>query len=129
MAEAVLKNKIKVLDIKSVKIESAGLNVEQDAKITDNARKALSDIGIKNVKHKARPLTKEMCKNACVICMTSSHKQRLQGIKNLFSAGDLIGEDILDPYGGDLAVYKNCLKQIEKLAGAVLVEIKTKKGI
>lgn len=129
MAEAVLKNKLRNEGIKNIKVNSAGLNANEGDKLSDNARKALQSIGIKNVKHKARKINVNMVKNACIICMTAEHKNRLSNVKNVFCAEELIGESIVDPYGQDITVYKNCLKSIEKLAKAVLLEIKAKEGI
>ena len=113
MAEAVLKNKLRNEGIKNIKVNSAGLNANEGDKLSDKARK----------------INVNMVKNACIICMTAEHKNRLSNVKNVFCAEELIGESIVDPYGQDITVYKNCLKSIEKLAKAVLLEIKAKEGI
>ena len=107
MAELILKNKLKLAEVKGIRVSSAGLNAIDGAKISPNSQKALKQLGIKSYAFRSKFLTPEMCKKAdLIICMTSMHKAVLAEYKNAFTIAELTGlGDIPDPYGRDLMTY------------------------
>ncbi len=113
MAEAILKAK----NLKNVSVKSAGLLANGEP-ISENAFKALKNIGIDYSGFVSTPLTRELVLWAdAVFCMSQSHADALKGFNNVF----VLGQGISDPFGGNLSVYENCRDQIrneiDRLAG------------
>ncbi len=124
MAEFILKSKLKLADVRDVKVKSAGLCAEDGAKISKNSQLALKALGIKCYGFKSRQLTEEMLKKTdLVICMTKEHKNYLSGFKNVLAISELIGRDVIDPYGSDLSVYIKTSHQIEDACNVILDKI------
>ena len=111
MAEALLKAK----NIKNLTVKSAGLAADFSP-ISENAKTALEMIGIDYSSFVSTPLSLELLSDAdLVFCMSESHKAALKNFPNVF----VLGQEISDPYGGNLALYEECRNhistQIEKL--------------
>jgi len=129
MAEVILKNKIKWSGIKGYTVTSAGLNATDGDKMNAKSRLALKQLGIKGGAFKAKMLTQDLLsKCAYVICMTSEHKNYLEKYVNqkktkLFSASDIIGKDVLDPYGQTENEYIICSHEIERLCNIIIEKL------
>jgi len=125
MAEIILKNKLKLAGIDSVKVSSAGLSATDGTKISKNSALALKSIGLKSYSFKSKLLTKELVdKSDLIICMTLSHKRMLGGIGKAIAMSEITMQgDISDPYGGDLNVYKNTMFQIDDACNIILEKI------
>lgn len=125
MAEIILKSKIKAAGITDIRVTSAGLSVAAGSKMNENSFKALKLLGYKPYGFKSKVLTKKLLKSAdVVICMTEEHKRYLAGYLNVRTVSELTGlSDILDPYGGDLEVYKRTSNQIEKACEILISKI------
>lgn len=108
MAECIFRHKVKERGYKEVKVASAGLMCYVGEDMAENARAALKLMGIKAPKHKSRQFTLNMVEEYdLIITMTERHKAMIGDYDNVFSIGEFSGEnDIPDPYGGDLTVYK-----------------------
>ena len=130
MAEIILKSKLKLAGVDSVKVSSAGLNASVGDKISKNSLAALKQLGYKSYAFKSKQLTAEMIRKAdLIICMTERHKLCLQGYKNVLSMAEITGlGDVIDPYGGDLSVYISTSYQIEDACNVILNEILQQKG-
>ena len=116
MAEIILKNMLKASGVEGVRVSSAGLAVsETENKINKNSAKAVRNLGYKFSSFKSKQLTPELIKKSTVvICMTAEQKRYLSAFNNVCSMGDIDGcENVLDPYGGDLALYEKTARQIE----------------
>lgn len=102
----VLKKKRK---LSSYDVSSAGLCAEEGAPMADNARVALKNLGVTSAKkHAAKQLTLSGAKAAdLIVCMTRQHKSALAEFGDkVKSVGEITGgNDVPDPYGGDLNVY------------------------
>ena len=107
MAELILKQKLKLAEVKGVRVSSAGLNAIDGTKISSNSALALKQLGIKSSAFRSKFLTPEMCRKAdLIICMTAMHKAVLAEYKNAYTMAELTGlGDIIDPYGKDLMTY------------------------
>ena len=125
MAEIIMKNKLKLAGVQNIRVTSAGLSAVLGDKISKNSALALKQLGYKSYGFKSKPLTKEMVIKAdLIICMTESHKRYLSGFENVYTVSELTGlSDIIDPYGGSLAVYKNTAYQIDDACNILLEKI------
>ena len=86
MAEYILRWKLKLADVKGVRVSSAGLHADDGAKMSKNSFIALKRLGIKGYGFKSKCLSIDMMKNyTAIICMTDSHKRYLNGFKNVYT--------------------------------------------
>ncbi len=116
MAAAIM-DKIAVENDLDVFIESAGIFAEDGAPASDNAILALAKYGIDLSQHRAQPVTEDLIKQCDVILtMTEAHKRILEPMagKKVYTLTEYAGGsgDISDPYGGDLAEYEECARDI-----------------
>lgn len=107
MAEALLKDKIKKNKIKWWDVISSGIRAEVGGTISPNSRAALAEKGINVVKFSPRQLTQDLIiKSTLIVCMTASHKKLLEGCGKVVCIKDILGYDVLDPYGLDIEAYR-----------------------
>lgn len=130
MAEIVLKTKLKLAGIDTVRVTSAGLSVREGDVINKNSRIALRQLGYKVGSFKSKQLTLDIIKKAdAIICMTAEHKLYLKAFENVHSVDEITEKSgVLDPYGGSLAVYMQTLCQIEDLCNLILNKMIESKG-
>ena len=130
MAEIILKGKLKLADVKGIRVSSAGLSANDGDKMSVNSQKALKKLGWKPYGFKSKRLTAEMLeKYDLVLCMTESHKWYLKAYSNVFTIKEATGlEDIIDPYGGDLNTYVNTAYQLDDACNIILEKILEIKG-
>lgn len=123
MAERLTKLELKKLGIKNIKISSRGIDARGD-NITDNAKVVLKKMGASGVNRKSIKLGK-LDKNTLYVTMTSAQKAYL-GEGKIISMGDLIGHDVLDPYGQDEAVYEQTAKILQRGIKILLFKLREK---
>lgn len=101
-------------DLPNLSASSCGLYGDGVSSVSDNAKAALSEIGIE-FSHTSTPISEELLKESdYVIGMTANHARSI--ISNFPEYSDKVYTmpiDITDPYGGDLQTYRNCCEQIE----------------
>ena len=120
MAEAVF-NHLACGGEKALRATSAGLAAFGEP-ISENALLALSESGISNTEqnnykgHISRPIDGELMEKAeLVVGISSSHAMRLMALFPQFASKiTCMPEDIGDPYGGSLDVYRKCLGEIRR---------------
>lgn len=116
MAAAIME-KIAVENDLDVLIESAGLFAEVGGKASENAIKALDEMGIDLTFHQTKPITEELIeKSDIILTMTRAHKELLKPMAggDVYTLREFAGDDgdISDPYGGDLDEYRETAKEI-----------------
>ncbi len=121
MAEGYLKS----LNIKGIKVSSAGLQVGACNSVSENSVEAMKEIGIDISSHIPRPITREMIQNSDkIICMTAMHKAILEAA-GVAADISVLGSGIFDPYGSDEDMYSVCRRQItdeiDRLINTVLI--------
>lgn len=89
---------------------------------SQNAILALEEMGIDLKSHRSKGVTRQMVDEAdLVLTMTRSHKAQLLAVKpdskdKIFTLAEYCADDsstdILDPFGGDLNIYKRCRDEI-----------------
>ncbi len=130
MAEIILKNKLKFAGITGVRVWSAGLSATDGVKMSKNSQEALKLLGYKPYGFKSRQITREIiAKSDLILCMTAAHKMALNGFSNVYTIAEATGlTDIIDPYGGDIHVYKKTSHQLEDACNIIIEKIITVKG-
>lgn len=114
-------------------VESAGLSAGYGSPASPEAVSLLAERGIDLVDHASRPLTTDTLRAADhVWTMTAGHLRAIQssGAETGLDCGLLApsGEDVADPFGGDRAIYADCLTQIEGLLRERLDQVLPKEG-
>ncbi len=125
MAEIIMKNKLKLADVKGVRVSSAGLAANNGDKISKNSAAALKTLGYKPYAFKSKFASGELLiKSDVVICMTNAQKSKISNFPNVFTLGEITDTgDIPDPYGQDLNAYIRCSHKIEDACNVLLEKI------
>ena len=132
MAEAILKKMVYAENL-DVQVESRGTSVYTEDPINPKSAEALATIGIKNVTHSSKQISKTDIEEAdIVLTMTQQHKLSL--VKTfpdfrykIFTLAEYAvdsREDISDPFGKSQIFYNFCVQEIKKLVEALFEEIK-----
>lgn len=119
MAERLLRKKLKKEKINDVKIISRGVRATGE-NITEEARNVLKTMRAASGNRKSIKLGK-IDQEMLYIVMTENLKGFVVDSKKVISIKDLVGEDVLDPYGQGEDVYFETANQIIK-ANDVLIE-------
>ncbi|MEH7415896.1 low molecular weight protein arginine phosphatase [Neobacillus drentensis] len=129
MAEAILKNK----NIVDVKVKSAGIYAANGSEASIHAKRVLDDNQVPH-QHRSQLLTAEAVEWAdLILTMTSSHKfailqQFPNVVMKVFTLKEYTGEtgsqDVVDPYGGSLAIYEETYHELEKLIDKAIEKFK-----
>lgn len=112
MAEGIFNISHKNAVAISAGIMAGGTSAEQ------NAVKAAAELGADIKNHVPRQLTQEMLENSdIVLTMTDSHKNSLPDGADIYTLCEYVGQegDVVDPYGGNIDIYRACAKKIKKL--------------
>ncbi len=131
MAQALLEDKAKNLGL-DIKVKSAGIFALDGQSASRGAIEALKADGIDISSHRASPIYKDLLEEAdLILTMSVSHKEALLS-KYDFIKGKVytlkeysygIEEDVMDPFGGNLYVYKNTKEEIEKALKEVIRQL------
>ena len=121
MAEAFIKRRLKYIGC-SANILSAGLFADGSA-VSENSKIVMDEIGIDISSHRSRQLTKEMIEYTdLILTMTIGHKMAVlsafpQADGKVFTLAEYSGEndDVADPYGGSVDVYRSCRDEIDRM--------------
>jgi len=103
---------------------SAGVYANDGDTVSKNAVLALKEFGIDISSYSAKSLNYEMV-DECdyLIPMTLSHKNNLVMLGVNPDKILLFNDEIFDPFGASLEIYKDCAKQIEKNIKITIGEI------
>jgi protein-tyrosine-phosphatase len=131
MAEAILKNK----NLETIEVKSAGIYAVNGSEASAHAKQVLAGKGIDH-DHHGSLLTNQVVDWAdLILTMTSSHKlaiqdQYPQSIVKVCTLKEFIGappsdHDVIDPYGGSLAMYEKTYRELEALIDRAIERLKT----
>jgi len=130
MAEALFKEMIK--DRKDIKVKSAGIWALNNSSASYNAIKVMEERNIDLTGHRATALTREILEEAdLILTMTKNHKEEILKVMpeirdKVYTLKEYAGYgevDILDPYGGDIEVYRKAADDIEDALRKILDKI------
>lgn len=125
MAERLFKKTLKQGGVKGIKVSSRGIHAKGD-NIAVNAKLVLKEMGALASDRKSVQL-KKIDKSTLYVAMTDSIKKSIEG-KNVIAMSALIGEEILDPYGQDVEVYRRVAKQLQNAIFVLLDKILKARG-
>ncbi len=120
MAEGIFK---KVIKNKSFAVSSAGISADNSSKATKNAIKVCDEINVDLGDHVSKNIFDVDINNIDkFVVMTDSHQDILLNLGIDKNKIYVLGNQIQDPYGGNLAVYRKCRDQITKALGEFVDE-------
>ena len=109
-----------------VAVSSAGTGAWDGAPASEGAYLVGLERGLDLSGHRARLLTRELVEEAdLILTMARHHRARvdeLGGEGKVYVLGEYAGQggdEVSDPFGGDLAVYRDTAQELEALADAV----------
>jgi len=109
-----------------VTVTSAGTGAWDGAPASEGAYLVGLERGLDLSAHRARLLTRELVERAdLILTMARHHRARvdeLGGEGRVFVLGEYTGrgsDEVSDPFGGDLGVYRDTCQELEALAAAV----------
>jgi len=109
-----------------VAVASAGTGAWDGAPASEGAYLVGLERGLDLSGHRARLLTRELVERAdLILTMARHHRARvdeLGGEGKVFVLGEYAGrgdDEVSDPFGGDLGVYRDTCQELESLAAAV----------
>ncbi|MEH7272120.1 low molecular weight protein arginine phosphatase [Neobacillus vireti] len=130
MAEAILKNK----KIDGFEVKSAGIYAATGSEASAHAKKVLDDHQIEH-DHSSTMLDTEAVRWADVILtMTASHKYAIlqqypETSDKVFTLKEFTGEefyvDVVDPFGGSLAIYQETYQELDQLITKAIEKIQS----
>lgn len=118
MAEGIF-NKLVAAKGFNATAKSAGLFVTESS-VSASSLEVCKENGIDISGHIPTPISAELISEADVILtMTASHKAAFGGMDKVFTIGEYFGngENITDPYGGSIDIYRETFNQLENLIG------------
>lgn len=124
MAEALLNARVKAAGLgDKIKVLSAGLAAYGDSPASPHAREAMARRGLELAGHRSRQLSPEFIAAAdVVLTMTAAHKRAVAAMLpaaagKVFTLAEYAGEagNVVDPFGGDGAVYEACAVELARL--------------
>lgn len=136
MAEALSKHYAFKNNI-DIEVSSAGIHALTGEKASKNAVKAMEEKGIDLSSHSSRLLSYDMLVDSdLVLTMTGGHRVSILSAYpefegKVFTISQYLGEDrdIVDPFGGDLEVYKGCALELENSIAKIFEKLREGKGI
>jgi protein arginine phosphatase len=131
MAEAILKNK----SIEWLEVKSSGVFAINGNDASTNAKQVLVENQIEH-HHQSTSLTnKEVEWATLILTMTSTHKAAItanfpEAAEKTFTLKEFIGEekdlDVSDPFGGNIEVYRETFRELEKCIDAAIYRLNDK---
>jgi protein arginine phosphatase len=125
LAASLLERALKERGI-DVAVSSAGTGAWDGAPASEGAYLVGLERGLDLSGHRARLLTRELVERAdLILTMARHHRARvdeLGGEGRVFVLGEYAGQggdEVSDPFGGDLGVYRDTCQELESLTAAV----------
>lgn len=115
MAAEIFKKIIDEKNLKNINISSAGIAADNNSRASQNAMEACKELNIDLNGHISKSIFDVNLKNIDkFIVMTQTHKDFLIGLGVKDEKILVLGNQISDPFGGNIETYKNCRDQIYK---------------
>lgn len=127
MAEAILKHK----QLNNIEVRSAGVYAQNGGAMSMNAKKVLVENGILE-NHRSAEIDPQYMEEADVILtMTKSHLHALlqyfpQAANKIYTLSEYVSEnaqDISDPFGGNIDVYRQTFEELQQLIDALQLKL------
>jgi len=118
--------------VDQVTVSSAGTGAWDGAPVSEGAYLVGLEHGLDLSTHRARLLTRELVKSAdLILTMSGHHRARvaeLGGEDKVHVLGEYAGRDesraeVSDPFGSDLASYRQTYEELQELIGGVVSRV------
>jgi protein arginine phosphatase len=132
MAEALLREALASRGVEQVTVGSAGTGAWDGAPVSEGAYLVGLENGVDLSTHRARLLTRELVKASdLILTMSGHHRARvaeLGGEDKVHVLGEYAGRDetraeVSDPFGSDLASYRQTYEELQELIGGVVSRV------
>ena len=132
MAEAMMLEALVSRGVEQVTVSSAGTGAWDGAPVSEGAYLVGLEHGLDLSTHRARLLTRELVKSAdLILTMSGHHRARvaeLGGEDKVHVLGEYAGRDesraeVSDPFGSDLASYRQTYDELQELIGGVVSRV------
>lgn len=120
MAEVIAKDIFKKRKI-NIDVISRGIAVYFPSEASENSEEVVKQYGLDLSNHKAMQITKEDIESCdFIFTMTYQHREFVKKLSpessdKVFTLKEYVkanGDDISDPYGGDIELYRHCAEQL-----------------
>ena len=113
MAEGIFKKIISDENLKDINVTSAGISANNISKATKNAVDVCNEINVDLSKHISKSIFDININNIDkFVVMTNMHREMLLSLGINKDKIYVLGNQIDDPYGGDISIYRKCRDQI-----------------
>lgn len=113
MAEGIFKKMLQENGRTNIDCQSAGLSTTDGLSVTENAVAACKEIDVDISAHRSRRLTLQDAKGFDLLAvMTQTHASMLRAAGIPQGKIYVLGNQISDPYGGNLEEYRTCCRKI-----------------
>jgi protein arginine phosphatase len=126
LAASLLERALQERGLEDVTVTSAGTGAWDGAPASEGAYLIGLERGLDLSGHRARLLTRELVEEAdLILTMARHHRARvdeLGGEGRVFVLGEYAGrggDEVSDPFGGDLEVYRDTAQELDALTAAV----------
>ena len=132
MAEAMMQEALVSRGVEQVTVSSAGTGAWDGAPVSEGAYLVGLEHGLDLSAHRAQLLTRELVKSAdLILTMSGHHRARvaeLGGEDKVHVLGEYAGRDesraeVSDPFGSDLASYRQTYDELQDLIGGVVSRV------
>ncbi len=128
MAEYIFKRRVEALGLVKLKVCSAGTHAKKKDKINEKSAAILAEKGFDTLAFQAKGVDEKMLKQSlAVVCMTDAQRDMLMEMRwqvlraageeeienNVYSFSELVGYQVMDPYGGDIDCYRYVYELID----------------
>ena len=148
MAEILLKKRLEFLRLEGYEICSAGIAAKKGDAINPYSSAVLAENGIECADFSSTLLTGKLLKDAfAVVCMTERQREYLMDMRwnafqkskkkteieieienNVYSFGELTGEEVLDPYGRGMDCYRYVYSLLDGGMSALIANLRLREN-
>ena len=138
MAEMIFRKTTQEMGLTKLKISSAGIRAKKGDKINEKSAQVLLEKGFSGFEFSSKKIDKRTLKSSlAIVCMTDSQRDLVMEMRwkalreageeeienNVFSFSELVGYEVLDPYGRDIDCYRYVFELIEGGMSALIEKI------
>lgn len=138
IAEYLFRKKTQELGLKKLVVRSAGTKARIGDFINEKSAEILLEQGFDTTDFRSQPIDKKMLKDSlAVVCMTDSQRDLLMEMRwqvlretgeeeienNVYAFSELVGYEIIDPYGKDMDCYRYVFRLIDGGMSALIDKI------
>src|SRR6266480_1830692 len=126
LAAALMQRALSERGVDGIDVSSAGTGAWDGAPVSEGAYLVGLEQGLDLSGHRARLLTRDVVvQSDLILTMARHHRARvdeLGGEGRVFVLGEYAGQggdEVSDPFGGDLGIYRDTCQELESLTAAV----------